>query len=645
MTFIKLQSFGGMIPRRGEQVIPDVSATKATNTLLLSGELRALNGNQIVQDLREVAGDIERVFRVVSDAGIFDWVTFDDKSVDFLKGPLVNDAFDRYYWTSEIDSPRMNTRQNILNGDPGWLLGVPQPANPAPPADQFTVTPDGSGSADLQVTRAYTYTYVTAYGEEGMPIDAVVATGDQDDVWELAGMVDPATLPDAAERNITSIHIYRTITSVTGSVDYHFVDEIPSSQTTYSDTAATNDVSGNHLIESETWAEPPPGLIGIAAHPNGFLIGFDGRDLYFSEPYRPHAWPAGYVLSTQDYIKGLGIYGTSVAVCTAGFPYIASGIRPDGITLIKAQTPDPCLSTRRGVVSMPFGVYYPSDNGLMLISQGGFINATKKLITKIEWQRDYSPSQIRAVRWQSQYVGFYEFNAGFMFAPDEPVAAFVELDSVWEHQAIQTDNFTGAVILLKDKVVYEWNPAFGFPVQYEWKSKEFITPKPVNFSACKFELDGAVIVTEEEIADFTTFNLQRFGVIVNDPPPDDPPTDARYPLNPMNFGPLVGVRKIETLPAFIPLPPILPENRNPFHRSPLYATWIYGTDGGGTVIDNLTFNMYADNELVHSVVITDEDMYRLPDGYKSKMWHFEFLGNVNLKSFKVAETGKELGKL
>ena len=644
MTFIKLQAFGGMIPRHGEQVIPDVSATQATNTLLLSGELRSLNSSQIVQDLRSVTEDVERVFRVVSDTGVYNWVTFPDKSVDFLKGPLVNDAFDRYYWTSENDKPRMNTRQNIIDGDPGFLLGIPQPVNANLPDLPFEVTPDGSGTAGLQVTRAYTYTYVSAFGEEGMPIDAVVATGDQDDVWQLTGMVDASTLPDASERNIVSINIYRTITSVTGSVDYHLVDKIPVSQTTYDDTADTNKISGNRLIESETWAVPPDGLIGIVAHPNGFLIGFDGRDLYFSEPYRPHAWPAGYVLSTQDYIKGLGVYGTSVAVCTAGFPYIASGIRPDGITMTKAQTPDPCLSTRRGVVSMPFGVYYPSDNGLTLISQGGFTNATKKLITKTEWQRDYSPSQIRAVRWQSQYVGFYEFDAGFMFAPDEPVAAFVELDAVWRQEAIQTDIFTGAVLLLRDKVVYEWNPAFGYPVTYIWKSKEFITPKPVNFSACKFEYDAGVNITPEEIKDFVDFNLQRFGVIVNDPPPDTPPTDGRYPLNPFNFGPLVSVRKIETLPAFVPPPPILPENSFPFHRSPLYPTWIYDSDGG-TAVDTLTFNMYADNELIHSVVIEDEDVYRLPDGYKSKMWHFEFIGNVHVKSFKVAETGKELGKL
>lgn len=639
MTSIKLQAFGGIIPRRGEQIIPDYASTSAINTLLLSGELRALRGKQVVQDFRDLGTQVRRAYRMLDDDGTYEWVTFDDASTDFLKGPLVNDAYDRYYWTSEIDSPRMNTRQNITNGDPGWLLGIPQPVNPGAPTDPFEVVPDGTGLAGLQVTRAYTYTYVSAYGEEGMPIDAVVATGDQEDVWDLSGFVDPATLVDASERNITEINIYRTVTSITGTVDYHLVDTIPATQATYSDSLTTNEVSSNRLIESETWAPPPEGLIGIVAHPNGFLVGFDGRDLYFSEPYRPHAWPPGYVLSTQDFIKGLGVYGTSVAICTAGYPYIASGIRPEGVTFTKAQTPDPCLSNRRAVVSMPFGVYYPSDNGLMLISQGGFINATKELLTKTEWQRDYSPSKIRAVRWQSQYVGFFELDAGFMFAPDEPAAAMVKLDAVWKHEAIQSDIFSGQALLIQDNVVYEWNPAFGFPVQYSWISKEFVTPKPVNFSACKVEYSKYIDISPEEIAEFLEFNAVRFGMRNG-----NSPTHQLYPLNPMNFGPLATVRKMETLPGYIPPPPVLPENRAPFHRSSLYQAWRYDS-GTNSLQGNLTMAVYADDELVHTVTITDEEMYRLPDGFKAKRWKFGFSGNLNLKSFKVAETGKELAKI
>ena len=193
-------------------------------------------------------------------------------------------------------------------------------------------------------------------------------------------------------------------------------------------------------------------------------------------------------------------------------------------------------------------------------------------------------------------------------------------------------------------MVYEWNPAFGFPVQYTWKSKEFVTPKPVNFSACKFEFAKYITVSPEEISGFVDFNTVRFGILTNTSPPDTPPTDSRYPLNPMNFGPLVSVRKMETLPAFVPPPPVLPENRYPFHMSPLYQVWRYDA-GNNTVVGSLTMHLYADGERVHSVAITDEDMFRLPDGYKSKRWNFEFVGNLDVRSFKIAETGKELGKV
>ena len=39
---------------------------------------------------------------------------------------------------------------------------------------------------------------------------------------------------------------------------------------------------------------PPATLKGFIAMPNGFLIGFDGNNIYMSEAYHFHAWPAEY---------------------------------------------------------------------------------------------------------------------------------------------------------------------------------------------------------------------------------------------------------------------------------------------------------------------------------------------------------------
>lgn len=646
MTSLVINRFGGMMPRYGVQQIPDTAASFVENAILLSGELRGLHTRQRVIDLRDVPYPIARIYRAQYRTGGASWVTFPDETVDMVKGPLVNDAFDRYYITSENDKPRMNTLARLANGDPSFLLGIPAPfAKP-------TVLPDDSGEASTDVTRAYVYTFVSAYGEEGKPSEATVEVGKDDDVWQITGM--DVVVPDAAERNITHKNIYRTVTSAGGGVAFHFVDQIPLAQSSYNDSLTTDEVGTNSVITCLNHDQPPEDLIGVVAHPNGFLVGFNGRDVYFSKPYLPHAWPIDYILSTVDPIRGLGIFSTSVVVATDGSPYVASGIRPDGMTFTKAQTAEPCIAGRRSIVSMPFGVYYPTDDGLFLIGPQGFTLATTKLITKREWQRDFSPWSLQGVRWQNQYVGFYDFENGLMFDPSEPNAALVRLGSVWKYSVIQQDPFSGAVWQVLDNIVYEWNPAFGVPTTYRWVSKEYVTPKPVNFGACKFEggiisapppggipPPGGTPIPPDYGEDIEDFNLYRF----------------QFPLNPINFGALGVVRKTTTLPGFVPPIPVLPENSQPFHKSPLYrldptpaataafSSYINSYDlpqGPNTVPSVLYFRMYADGSLVYEQQITDEGVYRLPSGYKAKRYQFEFEGTLELKSFKLAETGAEL---
>ena len=624
MTAVKLTNFGGMVPRMGFQTLPDQYASHASNALLLSGELRGIRSKYVVEDLRSVPFPIERLYRIKSEDHGTSWVPFDDPTVDFVKGPLTNDIYERYYWTSENHAPMMNTRAGIDTDQPPILLGIPAPILP-----NFSVTP--SGGTGPEVTRAYVVTYVSSMNEEGPPCgDPAIATGNDDGSWLLENM--NGTIDQEADRRIVYKNVYRTVTSVFGTVEYHFVAQIPFNQDSWTDNYSTDEVASNTVLQSQKYEPPPDNIRGLVAHPNGFLVAFVGRDIHFSEPYRPHAWPPDYVLSCQDEISGLGIYASSIAIPTGGHPVIATGIRPDGISLRKAQTADPCIAGRRSIVAMPFGVYYPSDNGLMLISAAGFNLATQKIITKTEWQKDYFPSQLDAVRWETQYVSFYNQDQGFMFAPDEPTAGFVELgESSWTHTLIQNDALTGDVFLVQDNIVYEWNPAHGAPTRYSWTSKEFVTPKPVNFGAVALEFSSFEGLPEEELDRLREFNEERI----------------KYPLNPICHHALASVRPMSTLPGYSGKPsvPGVPENKQPFHDSPLYdIDWLGGGSGGGSggYTGDLRFTLYADDVEVASFPVTDHEQYKLPAGYKARRWRFRFDGNVDLKSMKIAETGTEL---
>jgi hypothetical protein len=144
---------------------------------------------------------VRRAFRVVDNAGVNPdtWLTFDSRDVDIVRSPIVNDSYDRYYWAGD-GRPRMNTYANIYAGTPGpYFLGVPAPTN------ALSVAPP----AGTDETRAYVYTFVTTFGEEGPPSPPVVATGDAG-TWALTNM--DTVVPDAASRPPNfKINIYRTV--------------------------------------------------------------------------------------------------------------------------------------------------------------------------------------------------------------------------------------------------------------------------------------------------------------------------------------------------------------------------------------------------------------------------------------------------
>jgi hypothetical protein len=126
MSMINIDHFGGEIPRLGRELLPDGAAQLASNALLLSGELRGLHFPQFIQDLTSVAYAIGSFWRIPSSPAD-EWVTFASKDTNFVKGPLVNDAYDRYYWTTDGSVPQYNTLARIKNDDPPYILGAPQP--------------------------------------------------------------------------------------------------------------------------------------------------------------------------------------------------------------------------------------------------------------------------------------------------------------------------------------------------------------------------------------------------------------------------------------------------------------------------------------------------------------------------------------
>ena len=582
-----------MIPAVDDRLLPDMQSAYAKNCWLYSGALRGIATPEELYTLQNTSS--RKVFRIP--INFYDkehlaesyWLEFEDIDTDVVQAPIVDDTYDRYYWACPTDYPRYNTLANITVGtgylgSNGYRLGVP------PPPTAPTLVP--SGGAGVSETRSYVRTWVTAYGEEGPPSPPVTVSGKVDDTWVLTFYA--AGAPYTNERNITLCRIYRTITSTAGVATYFFVAEVAYSATTYSDTRTSAAVAEENQLESIDWTEPPEDLEGFTVMPNGLIAGFREREIWFCEPYRPHAWPTGYTLSVENPIVGLGVVGQSLIVLTTGAPYALVGTTPGNMSLAKMASIEPCFS-RGSIVSAPEGVYFASPNGLMLATQGTILNVTKNSFTKNVWMDLFDVTKLRATRVGSSYYAFgnisieegvfntnafddsafevadYTFSRdGFIFDTVSERVSVSLLYSETPTVNIMTDQWSGEPFVLRGGKVYWLNTDEDADREvYFWKSKVFQPSIKKNFEALRIWFD---------------------------------------------------------VPTFMDAPTVA------IRRQTTYENDMYGM-----------VRVRADGQLILSREFrTSGEIIRLPSGFRAALWQVEFEGRATIFNVEMATSMKEL---
>lgn len=559
MARFRVDAFGGMVPIRGDRLLPETAASLAVNTELDSGELRGLIPPARIH--RITGANVAYRIRKGDDEA---WISSDTGRLDVCRAPIVNDSHYRWYWSDHPNPPKYNTFDRIKVGLSPFLLGIPAPV--ATPV----VTP--SGGSGIDETRAYLFTYVSAYGEEGQPSTPTIATGKADGAWLVSGL--PTTVPEQAQRNISHVRIYRTITAVSGATDYYPVATVAFGTTSFDDNVALTTIAARDPIESLNWAVPPAGLEGMVPLANGILCGWVGSTLYFSEPYRPWAWPPDYVLSTEGEIVGVGSFGTAAVVLTDSKPYFISGLRPDQISFVQHDVIMPCLS-RTSIVSLPDGVLYASDVGLALAGAGGVSLLTGEMLSREEWQAEYEPGRLICLRDGGRILGVGR-RKSFMLDLGNPRAAFVELVGLDRIATGWADFYSGYPTLMSDGgEIFTWRPTTGTRDLWLWRSKEYQLPRPINLG---------------------------WGLITMDDASALPPRTAQWP-------------------GITPLPDALPADQR------------------------VRFRLFADGKEVMDRWVSTSNPFRLPTGFKAKLWQFELTGRVKVHSVELATTSKELANV
>jgi hypothetical protein len=323
-------------------------------------------------------------------------------------------------------------------------------------------------------SRTYVYTWVNKESgfefESGPAAPSTIVDVHYEQTVTLSGFS-----PAPADYIVTHKRVYR---SVNGT--YLFVTELPANASTYTDTVLSDEL--NEELPTANWLPPPATLRGLINLPNGIMAGFVGRDVYFCDPYHPHAWPLQYMQSIDYPIVGLGRMDTTLAVLTTGTPYFIQGTNPDSMAVVKSDLEQSCAS-KRSIVSQNGVVIYASPDGLVILTPGGSKVATESMFTRAQWQAYFKPTSIHAYMHDMKYVAFYNngvTSGGFIF--DMTTSQFILHDIYAEcgYNDLQRDQL---FIASSDRSVKKWLE--GSPKSYIWRSKKFTLPSVTGFSCAQ----------------------------------------------------------------------------------------------------------------------------------------------------------------
>lgn len=472
MAKLRFGQFSGEIPKLIARLLPDSAAQLAENVRLDDGGLTPVRKLKPVQTIPDMTG-IKTIHKFNDE-----WLAW-DSVVNAVPGPV---ATDRLYYTGD-GVPKMRVGSTVYN------LAVPYPGT------ALTAATSGSGTGDV-ITRLYVYTWVTDFGEESEPCPVSNAINWQSGMTTtLSGF---ASTP--AGRNITKQRIYRSQSSSQSGTDMFLIAERNASTSNFTDIYSPTQFA--EVLPSRDWNAPPDDLQGLIAMPNGMMVGFTGKQLCFCEPFRPHAWPEKYRLTTAYGIVSLAAFGTTVVAGTEGYPYIATGNSPDSMIEEKSETVLPCINAR-GMVDLGYSAAYPSNDGLVVISAQGAGVATENLFTRKTWQK-LSPSTLVSGQFAGRYFASYEYleidntiYQGTIILDLAGRQPFI-IRAPWRADAFFYDLPSSQLFVLIDNTIYEYDALGQENEIMTWRSKPFVMPSPASFGAIR--IDGLTALSNEEEA-------------------------------------------------------------------------------------------------------------------------------------------------
>lgn len=354
-----------------------------------------------------------------------------------------------------------------------------------------TLTVNLRTRSDYREARAYTYTYVNQYGEEGPPAKPL-----QVDILEGQTIKLKYTPPPSSHQYcpISRIRVYRTATGGT-STEYLFVGEVSVSTTQPVFEDAVKGSALGESIQTRDFYPPPPNIRGIVAMPGGVLAGFVGTTVYFSQPYLPYAWKPSTTQALEHRVIGLCPYENGLYVTTTAHPILITGYSPE--TMSSQKIPAIQAGVSKGSIcnAGPFAVYASHDGLVTLRGINASLDLSFKFFTRDVWRRLYG-NKLHLMRLNAHdghlLAWFEDGTPGFLIRMDENSPSFTKVtDPVY---CALVHPLSDSLYVGSGSTIYAFKAGGSTQPWIHW-GKDYILPKQENLGAIQIVGGGSMTVT------------------------------------------------------------------------------------------------------------------------------------------------------
>jgi hypothetical protein len=353
--------------------------------------------------------------------------------------------------------------------------------------------------ASQPTTRSYVVTCVTGWGEEGAPCRPVEY---KEEHFVLPRLVFPGE--GLGRYNVTHRRIYRLAIGTTGAL-YLLAGEQIVSETEFSDHVQDGDLGA--ALSTANFAEPPSNLSGLAVGAGGVLVGISGKQVCFSEPFFPYAWPVQNRYTMPHTPVALAVVGSTVVVATEGHPVLLDGTHPGRMAQSPVENSQACVAAE-SLVEARGGVLYASPDGLFYVNVGQSQHITRKLLSKDDWEALNPSTMVGAV---------YDGRAVLLYDSGSAVYKALVIDPLdFERGLLTFQAASGSLgnVALSDLdsdllyfviggVIKSWDSDDENPLTATWKSKKFPLTRKVNMSVLQVRATFPGTVTVKVYADGT----------------------------------------------------------------------------------------------------------------------------------------------